>query len=67
MSHFLGYLVVSQLLNIVLADSSDEANVDNLLKDDAVDFQRSTFTNKRIVEHMKIVLPWLDNRGAFDL
>lgn len=52
---------------LILCESRDDANVDTLLNEDNDDLKRSMYTNDLYVSHINILLPWLDQRGAFDI
>lgn len=56
------------LLPVVLCESRDDANIENVMgEEDGQDVRKSMFSNKRYVANMHILLPWLDKRGLFDL
>lgn len=56
------------LLPVVLCESRDDANIDNVMgEEDGQDVRKAMFSNKRYVENMHILLPWLDKRGLFEL
>ncbi|XP_073842669.1 uncharacterized protein [Musca autumnalis] len=61
------YTTVSTLMPIVLCEARDDANVDNLLGENGDDFRRAMYRGPNYVKSMEVLLPWLDNRGAFDL
>uniref|UniRef100_A0A1I8QAQ4 CHK kinase-like domain-containing protein n=1 Tax=Stomoxys calcitrans TaxID=35570 RepID=A0A1I8QAQ4_STOCA len=56
-----GYTIVTNLLPVFLSD----VNVENdPSKEDEV--RNAMYGNERYVECMRVMLPWLENRGAFD-
>ncbi|XP_065366731.1 uncharacterized protein LOC135959657 [Calliphora vicina] len=61
------YLTISSLMPIILCESRDDANVDTLLNEDNDELKRSMFANELYIKNMNMLLPWLDNRGAFDI
>ncbi|KAH8358984.1 hypothetical protein KR093_003632, partial [Drosophila rubida] len=65
---FWGYLTATGVMSGVLLDPTESASFDNLLSDsdEAANFKSMLYTNSRYRKHMKIVLPWLLNRGAFE-
>ncbi|XP_059217682.1 uncharacterized protein LOC106087274 [Stomoxys calcitrans] len=56
------------VLPIVLADSSQDATVDNLIGDseESEKFKERLYANERTRKHYEVLLPWLYHRGAFD-
>ncbi|XP_051863627.1 uncharacterized protein LOC117576558 isoform X2 [Drosophila albomicans] len=65
---FWGYLTATRIMNAVLADPSEKANFDDLLSDtnNGNEFKKSLYSNPRYQKHVKLVLPWLLNRGVFE-
>ncbi|XP_061395691.1 uncharacterized protein LOC133331309 [Musca vetustissima] len=61
------YTTVSALMPIVLCEARDDANVDNLTGENGEEFRQAMYGGANYVKSMKMLLPWLDNRGAFDL
>ncbi|XP_046803878.1 uncharacterized protein LOC111676013 [Lucilia cuprina] len=61
------YPTINHLMVILLCESRHDANVDNLINEDNEEFKRSMYKNDLYVKHMNILIPWLDNRGAFDV
>jgi len=61
--------IISLLLPIVLVDSSDDANVDNLMDSEGAGdkFRNNMLQNPRIIRHQKVILPWVHRRGAFEV
>ena len=64
---FLVYPTVTALMPIVLCESRDDANVDTLINEDNDEFKQAMYSNELYVSNMHLLLPWLDNRGAFDI
>ncbi|XP_017477775.1 PREDICTED: uncharacterized protein LOC108367629, partial [Rhagoletis zephyria] len=64
-----GLAAASGHMAIVLLDPTESANIENLLGNtpDAVEFKKLMYTNKRYRKHAEAVLPWLHNRGAFEM
>lgn len=52
---------------IILCESRDDANVDSLLSENGDEFRQAMFSNSIYAKSMAMLLPWLDNRGAFDM
>lgn len=52
----------------VLCDPTDTANIDNFVgvSEDGDKFKEMLYSNERYVKYLKVVLPWLCYRGAFD-
>ncbi|XP_060648427.1 uncharacterized protein LOC132786057 [Drosophila nasuta] len=65
---FWGYLTATRIMNAVLADPSEKANFDDLLSDtdNGNEFKKSLYSNPRYQKHVKLVFPWLLNRGVFE-
>ncbi|XP_019892273.2 uncharacterized protein LOC109612572 [Musca domestica] len=61
------YTTISTLMPIILCEARDDANVDNLLGESGDEFRRAMYRGPNFVKSMEVLLPWLDNRGAFDL
>ncbi|XP_061393588.1 uncharacterized protein LOC133329107 [Musca vetustissima] len=63
-----GYCTTVGVLAVALLDSSEISTFDNFLgdSDDGDKFKLMMFTNKRYVQHVNVILPWLLNRGALD-
>ncbi|KAH8311356.1 hypothetical protein KR044_005911, partial [Drosophila immigrans] len=63
-----GYLTATGVMSAILVDPTENANFDNFLSDSAegAAFKTLIYTNPRYQKHMKIILPWLLNRGVFD-
>ncbi|TMW53363.1 hypothetical protein DOY81_001567 [Sarcophaga bullata] len=61
------YPTVTALMPIVLCESRDDANVDTLINEDNDEFKQAMYSNDLYVRNMHLLLPWLDNRGAFDI
>ncbi|XP_075145782.1 uncharacterized protein LOC142220489 [Haematobia irritans] len=53
----------------VLCDPTNVANMENFVGDsaDSEAFREKLYMNERYLQHMSIVLPWLHNRGSFEL
>lgn len=67
-SYHLAYTTITSLLTLVLCDPRDDANIDNILGgEEGKHFRNAMFSNKRYADNMRILLPWLNNRGAFDV
>ncbi|XP_017477777.1 PREDICTED: uncharacterized protein LOC108367630 [Rhagoletis zephyria] len=64
-----GLAAASGHMAIVLLDPTESANIENLLGNtpDAVEFKKLMYTNMRYRKHAEAVLPWLHNRGAFEM
>ncbi|XP_065354518.1 uncharacterized protein LOC135948989 [Calliphora vicina] len=62
-----GFVTVTTVMGAVLCDPTDTANLDNFVGDSAEGdkFKEILFSNNRYVQHLKVVLPWLCYRGAF--
>ncbi|KAH8358983.1 hypothetical protein KR093_003631 [Drosophila rubida] len=65
---FWGYLTATGVMSAILVDPTENASFDNFLSDSAegVAFKTMIYSNPRYQKHMKIILPWLLNRGVFD-
>ncbi|KAM7362730.1 uncharacterized protein ACRADG_013298 [Cochliomyia hominivorax] len=61
------YITISALMPVLLCESREDANVDNLLDGDNDEFKTAMYTNDLYIKNMNILLPWLDQRGAFDI
>ncbi|KAH8359883.1 hypothetical protein KR093_009297 [Drosophila rubida] len=63
-----GYLTAMGVMSAVLVDPTESANFDTLLSDsdEGANFKSMLYSNSRYRKHMKIILPWLLNRGAFE-
>ncbi|XP_060648425.1 uncharacterized protein LOC132786055 [Drosophila nasuta] len=65
---FWGYLTATGVMGAVLVDPTEKASFDNFLSDDGegADFKSLLYSNARYRKHMKVILPWLLNRGVFE-
>ncbi|KAH8311364.1 hypothetical protein KR044_005921, partial [Drosophila immigrans] len=65
---FWGYLTATGVMSAVLVDPTESASFDNFLSDsdEGVNFKSMLYSNPRYQKHMKIILPWLLNRGVFE-
>ncbi|XP_062123816.1 uncharacterized protein LOC133837156 [Drosophila sulfurigaster albostrigata] len=65
---FWGYFTATGVMGAVLVDPTENASLDNFLSDtkEGVNFKSLLYTNPRYRKHMKIILPWLLNRGVFE-
>ncbi|XP_013107725.2 uncharacterized protein LOC106087281 [Stomoxys calcitrans] len=61
------YTTISVLSPIVLCESRDDANVDSLVNENGDEFRQAMYSNPEYAKYMSAVIPWLNNRGAFDL
>ncbi|XP_061399692.1 uncharacterized protein LOC133335435 [Musca vetustissima] len=63
-----GVFTFSGIMAGVLCESTDLSNIDHLAEEsaDAEAFKSLLFLNDRFVEHLSIIVPWLNSRGAFD-
>ncbi|XP_005180136.2 uncharacterized protein LOC101888938 [Musca domestica] len=63
-----GFATTVGVLAIALMDSTELSTFDNFLgdSDDGDKFKLLMFTNKRYIEHVNVIMPWLLNRGALD-
>ncbi|KAH8359882.1 hypothetical protein KR093_009298 [Drosophila rubida] len=65
---FWGYLTATGVMSAVLVDPTESASFDNFLSDsdEGANFKTMLYSNSRYRKHMKIILPWLLNRGVFE-
>ncbi|XP_075145777.1 uncharacterized protein LOC142220486 [Haematobia irritans] len=62
------YAIITNLITVVLCESRDDVNIDCVLNvDNGEEAREAMFSSEKYVECMKTLLPWLDNRGVFDL
>uniref|UniRef100_A0A1I8PG57 CHK kinase-like domain-containing protein n=1 Tax=Stomoxys calcitrans TaxID=35570 RepID=A0A1I8PG57_STOCA len=62
------YAIITNLLTIVLCDPREDVNIDHVLSaNDGDDVRMAMFSSQGYVDCMRELLPWLDNRGAFEL
>ncbi|XP_073838091.1 uncharacterized protein isoform X2 [Musca autumnalis] len=63
-----GHCTTVGVLAISLLESTELSTLDKLMGDcdDGDKFKLMMFTNKRYIQHVNIILPWLLNRGALD-
>ncbi|XP_017855863.1 PREDICTED: uncharacterized protein LOC108608803 [Drosophila arizonae] len=61
-----GYMAVCDVMAASLLEETESASFDNLFSDspEADAFRTLLYNGKTYKEHLKIVLPWLHNRGA---
>uniref|UniRef100_A0A1A9WV92 CHK domain-containing protein n=1 Tax=Glossina brevipalpis TaxID=37001 RepID=A0A1A9WV92_9MUSC len=59
---------ITMTLPIILCQPSDKASLDNLIcnTDNSQEFKNLLYSNTLYLQHLKLVLPWLSYRGAFD-
>uniref|UniRef100_A0A1I8PQJ6 CHK kinase-like domain-containing protein n=2 Tax=Stomoxys calcitrans TaxID=35570 RepID=A0A1I8PQJ6_STOCA len=63
-----GILTVSCIMAGVLCEPTNAACMDNFVteSEEGDDFRQKLFFSERYLRHLEEVLPWLNNRGAFD-
>uniref|UniRef100_A0A1I8NMX9 CHK kinase-like domain-containing protein n=1 Tax=Stomoxys calcitrans TaxID=35570 RepID=A0A1I8NMX9_STOCA len=63
-----GFTTTVGVLAVALMDSSEMSTFDNFLgeSEDGDKFKLMMFTNKRYIQHLNVILPWLLNRGGLD-
>eukprot|EP00099_Drosophila_melanogaster_P023579 NP_651384.2 uncharacterized protein Dmel_CG10560 [Drosophila melanogaster] len=54
------------VMGVVLLDPTDDADFDKIISNEHSNFTNSIYTNPRYRRHMKVVLPWLQHRGALE-
>ncbi|XP_073842820.1 uncharacterized protein [Musca autumnalis] len=64
-----GVIAMLVTMAAALCETTSEASMDNLSHDspESQKFKEQLYTNKRFLQHVDAVLPWLFNRGAFDI
>uniref|UniRef100_A0A1I8MYS3 CHK kinase-like domain-containing protein n=1 Tax=Musca domestica TaxID=7370 RepID=A0A1I8MYS3_MUSDO len=64
-----GIIALLVTMAAVLCESTNEASIDNLTNDtpESQKFKELLYTNERFLQHLNAVLPWLFDRGAFDI
>lgn len=70
-SSYTYYLIVAficsiSVMGVVLLDPTDDADFDKIISNEHSNFTNSIYTNPRYRRHMKVVLPWLQHRGALE-
>ncbi|KAH8307634.1 hypothetical protein KR044_006414 [Drosophila immigrans] len=62
------YPVISLLLPLVLIDPNEKSNMDTLMdqENEGNHFRNTLFSNPRVIQHYKLILPWAYNRGLFE-
>ncbi|XP_075145781.1 uncharacterized protein LOC142220488 [Haematobia irritans] len=63
-----GILIVGSIMAGALCEPRDVANLDLLMGDseDSAKFKENMFLNKRYLEHIQVIIPWLNSRGGLD-
>ncbi|XP_073819742.1 uncharacterized protein [Musca autumnalis] len=62
------YSIATNLMPVILCESREDANIDNVIGgEEGNAFRQAMYTNSRLAENMSVLLPWLDNRGAFEV
>ncbi|GBP17016.1 hypothetical protein EVAR_71634_1 [Eumeta japonica] len=59
------YMVVSKVLPVVILEKTDQASLENCIHDESK-LKAAMFSNRKYVQSMLEILPWLDNRGLLD-
>ncbi|XP_030374637.1 uncharacterized protein LOC115624181 [Scaptodrosophila lebanonensis] len=64
-----GYCTACGVMSGVLLESTDAAKFDNLFTDtpEAEEFKTLLFSGETYRRHIKVVMPWLQNRGALQI
>ncbi|XP_061399695.1 uncharacterized protein LOC133335439 [Musca vetustissima] len=64
-----GIIALLVTMAAVLCETTNEASIDNLTSDspESQKFKELLYTNERFLQHLGAVLPWMFNRGAFDI
>lgn len=55
------------IMPVILCEARDDATADTLINDKSEDLRRAMYSNSLYVKNMNILLPWLNNRGTFDV
>uniref|UniRef100_A0A0K8U7Q6 CHK kinase-like domain-containing protein n=1 Tax=Bactrocera latifrons TaxID=174628 RepID=A0A0K8U7Q6_BACLA len=57
------------VMAVALLESNDDSNIDSFINDsDAGDrFRNLMFSNPRYRKHLEILMPWMSNRGVFEV
>jgi hypothetical protein len=57
------------LLAIVLLEATDDASIENMMKDDEVgrNFKQKMYNNPLYVRQMEVLLPYMDRRGLLTI
>lgn len=57
------------VMAVALLEPNNDANIDSFINDsDAGDrFRTLMFSNPRYRKHLEIVMPWMSNRGVFEV
>lgn len=60
-------MTINTTLAGALLDPTEIAGTENLIAntEDGIQFKMQLYSNPRYRKHMKLILPWLYNRGAF--
>ncbi|XP_073819741.1 uncharacterized protein [Musca autumnalis] len=63
-----GILTISSIMAGVLCEPTETANIDNLTREseEGEQFKNLMYFNERYLKHLDVIVPWLNNRGAFD-
>ncbi|SPP90193.1 uncharacterized protein LOC117591704 [Drosophila guanche] len=63
-----GLVCCTSVMGVVLLDpiEDDDGDFDQILSSEDSSFKKSIFTNPRYRKHAKVLLPWLQHRGAME-
>ncbi|XP_037922352.1 uncharacterized protein LOC119658746 [Hermetia illucens] len=66
---YLGIVVSTGVMPMALLDPSEDANMDNFMKDNEAGhkFRLDMYLNPRLIRACESIFPFLENRGAFDI
>ncbi|XP_043064967.1 uncharacterized protein LOC108095658 [Drosophila ficusphila] len=60
------FICASTIMAYVLLDPEDGNDIEKVLVDGDGSFKKSLYLNPRFQEHMEVLLPWLQQRGAME-